>query len=108
MLTSTEIRRFQKGMIPHELLKTFEGSYPPEDRTDYYLDILTQDNLSIKVRGVDESRIEFKQRLEEGTSVSANGLTGTIESWSKWCFKTKWKMWNSELFLTEMTQIGLK
>ncbi len=83
MLTSTEIRRFQKGMIPHELLKTFEGSYPPEDRTDYYLDILTQDNLSIKVRGVDESRIEFKQRLEEGTSVSANGLTGTIESW---CF----------------------
>ena len=90
-VTSAEIRWFLKGKIPLEVFDWFIGlneNYVNQaERTDYYLNPISDDSLGIKLR---EGRVEVKQRLNHiGNITPGENVAGIAEKWQKWSFELK-------------------
>ena len=90
-VTSAEIRWFIKGKIPLEVFDWFIGlneNYVNQaERTDYYLNPISDDSLGIKLR---EGRVEVKQRLNHiGNIAPGENVAGIAEKWQKWSFELK-------------------
>lgn len=88
-LTSAEIRWFIKGIIPPAVFDWFIGlndNYINQpERTDYYLDLKSDDLLGIKLR---EGRVEIKQQTQHIGNISpGKNVIGLAEKWQKWSFE---------------------
>ena len=87
MFPTSEIRWFNKGQLPEDMLQWFYNhpGKPEEkaERTDYYL-LHTGPSLGIKLR---EGKIEIKQRKTQmGIMEFMNQQEGFAEQWGKWSF----------------------
>ncbi len=89
MLPTAEVRWFYQGVSPAEVLAWFQrGERQPERqprRVDYYLHLVEDDSLGIKLR---EGRIEVKVRLQQQGIVRFHErVAGLVEHWRKWSFQ---------------------
>ena len=88
MLTTAELRWFDRGTIPDEISHWFEQDCldddlaPPEEREDLYLSSDGCDYLGIKLR---QGRLEIKWRQTElGVVNFGDRVEGKAEKWGKW------------------------
>ena len=85
MLTTAELRWFNRGTLPKEISDWFnclgDDLAPPEERVDLYLSSIGCDYLGIKLR---QGRLEIKWRQAElGRVRFADGVEGKAEKWGK-------------------------
>jgi hypothetical protein len=84
MLESTEIRWFFEGNLPSEIKKQFEifhTSDMNENRVDFYLLLMNNDQVGIKLRN---SRLEIKYRSEARPfDFPQSCLNGNLERWTR-------------------------
>jgi hypothetical protein len=86
LLKTVEARWFFPGEIPPAVTTWFMSAAPSSVsepiRTDYYLNLLNQDSVGIKVRG---GWLEVKQRQSSiGRFQLQESVIGQLESWRKW------------------------
>jgi hypothetical protein len=86
LLQTVEARWFFPGEIPPAVSTWFMSAAPSSVsepvRTDYYLNLVDQDALGIKVRG---GWLEIKQRQSSiGRFQFQEKVIGQLESWRKW------------------------
>lgn len=88
MLTTAELRWFERGKLPEEILHWFgadclgEQLQPPAVREDVYLCLDEGEYLGIKLR---QGRLEIKWRNAElGIVQFGDRVAGNAETWSKW------------------------
>lgn len=86
MLTTAELRWFNRGTLPSETSHWFdclgEALAPPEERVDLYLYLPGCDYLGIKLR---QGRLEIKWRQAELEIVRfGDRVEGKAEKWGKW------------------------
>ncbi|GMQ79567.1 MAG: hypothetical protein BMS9Abin02_2169 [Anaerolineae bacterium] len=86
MLKTVEVRWFFPGEIPPAVTTWFISAAPSSIsepiRTDYYLNLLNQEAMGIKVR---EGWLEVKQRPSSiGRFQFQEKVIGQLESWRKW------------------------
>jgi len=88
MLTSAELRWFERGRLPEATSQWFQqdelGDYlaPPEEREDVYLYLPGCEYIGIKLR---QGQLEIKWRKAELGSVRfGDTVEGKAEKWGKW------------------------
>lgn len=90
-VTSAEVRWFIKGKIPISVFDWFIGlnknHVNQPERTDYYLNLKSDDSLGIKLR---EGRVEIKQQTKHIGNISpGKNVIGIAGKWQKWSFELK-------------------
>jgi hypothetical protein len=114
MQPTVEVRWFYRGNIQTDVWHRFQSERPSQDkdkverRGDLYLYLPDAENLGIKLRGIEESykndpdKLEIKRRqLEAGIITFTSGVTGRLEYWSKWGFKSEAATSELSTFLRE-------
>lgn len=88
MLTSAELRWFERGTLPAAIAQWFQqdelGDHltPPEERVDVYLYLPECEYMGIKLR---QGRLEIKWRKAElGNMGFGDTVEGKAEKWGKW------------------------
>jgi hypothetical protein len=113
MLTTAELRWFNRGTLPEEISHWFEqdciGDYlaPPEEREDLYLYSVGCDYLGIKLR---QGRLEIKWRgAELGVLRFGDQVEGKAEKWGKWlCEDPTVEIFQPKVVVGEKAWVGVK
>lgn len=91
MLTTIELRWFDRGTLPEAMIDWFKSADlgdqlgEPEERQDLYLYSVGCEGLNIKLR---QGKLEIKWRQAELTQLSfSDQLEGKAEKWIKWSWE---------------------